>query len=68
MYGQTRGMAYTVVFVHAHPDDEALPHTDRASREEGIWLSQSLLLGTDDDMADVIAAAQRIRDWCDTSA
>ena len=24
MYGQTRGMAYTVVFVHAHPDDEAL--------------------------------------------
>ena len=54
--------------VPANPDDEALPHTDRASREEGIWLSQSLLLGTDDDMADVIAAAQRIRDWCDTSA
>ncbi len=24
IYGQTRGMAYTVVFVHAHPDDEAL--------------------------------------------
>ena len=24
IYGQTRGVSYTVVFVHAHPDDEAL--------------------------------------------
>ena len=24
IYGQTRAMSYTIVFVHAHPDDEAL--------------------------------------------
>lgn len=46
------------------PNDEGLTHTDRASREEGVWFSQSLLLGTDDDMADVIEAVRRIRAWC----
>jgi dTDP-4-amino-4,6-dideoxygalactose transaminase len=50
------------------PDAEDLPNTDRASREEGVWLGQSLLLGSDADMADVITAARRIREWCDSSS
>ena len=53
------------ISVPSDPDDERLPNTDRASREEGVWFSQSLLLGTDDDMADVIEATRRIRGWCD---
>lgn len=53
------------VDVPQDPDDEALSHTDRASRQEGVWLGQSVLLGSDDDMADVIEAARRIRRWCD---
>jgi hypothetical protein len=47
------------------PDDEDLPHTDRASSEEGVWFSQSLLLGSDDDMSEVIEAARRISEWCE---
>jgi dTDP-4-amino-4,6-dideoxygalactose transaminase len=53
--------------VPTDPDAEDLPNTDRASREEGVWLGQSLLLGSDADMADVITAAHRIREWCDCS-
>lgn len=46
------------------PDEESLPVTDWASREAAVWLGQSVLLGGDDDMHDVIEAASRIANWC----
>ena len=55
------------VLVSDDPDEVGLRVTDRASREEGIWFSQSLLLGEDDDMVDVVEAARRIRAWCNYS-
>jgi dTDP-4-amino-4,6-dideoxygalactose transaminase len=55
------------VSVPDHPDNEDLPATDHASRNAGVWFSQSLLLGDDEDMADVIHAARRIRAWCDVN-
>jgi len=40
----------------------SLPATERACREEGVWLSQTMLLGNDRDMDDVAGAIRKIRE------
>ncbi|MFC1563284.1 DegT/DnrJ/EryC1/StrS family aminotransferase [candidate division KSB1 bacterium] len=39
-----------------------LPETECVCNEEGIWLSQTLLLGDEDDMHDIVNAFKKIRD------
>jgi dTDP-4-amino-4,6-dideoxygalactose transaminase len=38
----------------------SLPESERAS-EEGVWLPQNLLLGTQEDMQDVVAAIEKVQ-------
>jgi hypothetical protein len=42
------------------PLDVRVPCADRASAE-GVWLSQSLLLAPNDDLADVVRAVQKVQ-------
>jgi dTDP-4-amino-4,6-dideoxygalactose transaminase len=44
----------------ASPDEEALPVAEAAAAE-GVWLGQTLLLGDESDMADVVAAARKVQ-------
>ena len=37
-----------------------LPETEKASYDEGIWLSQNMLLGTREDMDDILKAIEKI--------
>jgi len=37
------------------------PVTERACSEEGIWFSQSMLLGTHADMDDIVAAVEKVQ-------
>lgn len=37
-----------------------LPHTDRVWTDEGIWLPQNVLLGSEEDVADVHAAVAKV--------
>ncbi|MFA6108406.1 MAG: DegT/DnrJ/EryC1/StrS family aminotransferase [Candidatus Latescibacterota bacterium] len=39
-----------------------LPVTERACNEEGVWLTQNMLLGPEQDMEDIAAAVRKIRD------
>ena len=48
------------VSVPASPEEEALPVTERACGEEGVWLTQSVLLGTEEDMAQIVAAIAKV--------
>ena len=43
------------------PDAEALPVTERACAEEGVWLGQSVLLATEADMAQVVEAVAKVQ-------
>ncbi len=45
--------------------DLYLPETERACREEGVWLSQNVLLGTKEDMNDIILAIKKIQENVD---
>ncbi len=45
--------------------DLYLPETERACREEGVWLSQNVLLGTKEDMDDIILAIKKIQENVD---
>ena len=38
------------------------PVTEKACNEEGIWLTQNVLLGTQEDMDDIVEAVKKIRD------
>jgi len=38
------------------------PVTERACREESIWLEHRLLLGDREDMDDIVRAVRKIRD------
>ncbi len=40
----------------------SLPVTERACYSEGIWLKQNLLLGSKEDMDDVVAAFEKLRE------
>jgi dTDP-4-amino-4,6-dideoxygalactose transaminase len=40
----------------------SLPATERACREEGIWLSQTMLLGDHRDTDDIAAAIRKVRE------
>lgn len=42
--------------------DLYLPETERACREEGVWFSQNVLLGTKEDMDDIILAIKKIQE------
>jgi len=44
------------------------PVTERICAEEAVWLTQSLFLGTEDDMGDIAAAVRKIRDHGDQLA
>ena len=37
------------------------PVTERACSEEGIWFSQSMLLGTHEDMDDIVTAVEKVQ-------
>jgi hypothetical protein len=41
---------------------EGLPHTDRAWTDEAIWLPQNVLLGNEEDVADIERAVRKIAD------
>lgn len=45
--------------------DLYLPETERACREEGVWFSQNVLLGTKEDMDDIILAIKKIQENVD---
>jgi len=45
------------------PDEENLPVTDRASREEGVWFGQSVLLSDHRAMSQIIEAVSKIQAW-----
>lgn len=36
------------------------PNSQRICREQGLWLDQSMMLGTRDDMDDIVAAFQKV--------
>ena len=40
----------------------ALPNTERACHEEAVWLTQNVLLGSEQDMMDVVRAISKIRE------
>lgn len=43
------------------PDAEALPVSERACAEEGVWLGQNTLLAGEDDIADIVAAVWKVQ-------
>jgi dTDP-4-amino-4,6-dideoxygalactose transaminase len=45
----------------ASPEEEALPNTERACGEQGVWLGQTVLLGEEKDMADIVEAAAKVQ-------
>jgi len=52
---------------HGHGIDYAslhLPVVERISVEESIWVGQRLLLGTKEDMDDIVAAIAKVRKHC----
>jgi dTDP-4-amino-4,6-dideoxygalactose transaminase len=42
-----------------------LPNTEKACKEEGIWFYQSMLLGDEEDIEDIVEAIGKIRDNAD---
>jgi len=40
----------------------SLPETDKACYDEAIWFTQNVLLGTEDDMADIIKAIKKVQE------
>ena len=49
------------VAIPASPEEETLPVTERACREEGVWLSQSILLAGEEDMAQIVEAVAKVQ-------
>ena len=49
------------VAIPASPEAEALPVTERACREEGVWLGQSVLLAGEEDMAQIVEAVAKVQ-------
>jgi|SRR5581483_6565521 len=47
--------------VPASPEDEALPVTERACSEEGVWLTQNVLLADEQDMAQIVEAVAKVQ-------
>ena len=43
------------------PLDRPLPNTDRISHEEGVWLSQSVLLAAEQDMQQIVDAVAKVQ-------
>lgn len=43
--------------------DLYLPETERACKEEGVWFSQNVLLGTKEDIDDIIIAIKKIQEY-----
>ena len=39
-----------------------LPETERACSDEAVWFSQSVLLGSKEDMDDIIRAVSKIQE------
>jgi hypothetical protein len=53
---------------HDKPTDYSqvcLPVTETACKTEGLWLRQNLLLGSREDMDDVVEAFRKVRDNTD---
>ena len=45
----------------ASPEEEALPNTERACGEQGVWLGQTVLLGEERDMQDIVEAVAKVQ-------
>ena len=45
----------------ASPDEEACPTTERICGEQGMWLGQTVLLGDERDMGDIVTAAAKVQ-------
>ncbi len=43
------------------PEEEALPNAERACGEQGIWLGQTVLLGDERGMQDIVGAAAKVQ-------
>jgi dTDP-4-amino-4,6-dideoxygalactose transaminase len=43
------------------PDEEALPVSERACGDEGVWFGQTVLLGEECDMQDIIRAIAKVQ-------
>ena len=55
-------------FVRGRETEDARPDcpvTERACAEEGVWFSQTMLLGTKHDMDDIVGAISKIKDNVD---
>lgn len=48
-----------------HYENLYLPETEKACTEEGVWFSQNVLLGTKEDMDDIITAIKKIQENVD---
>jgi len=53
---------YRVPGLHTDYSGVSLPVTERACGEEGVWLTQNVLLGTRGDMEDIASAIRKIGD------
>lgn len=64
-FGNPHGDAAKILKAMGRPDIQYgeiyLPSTERACKE-GVWLPQTVLLGSDDDMRDVVGAVAKIRE------
>jgi hypothetical protein len=49
------------VAVPGTADEEALPVTERACADEGVWLTQNVLLGSEADMAQIVEAVAKVQ-------
>lgn len=53
--------SYSLPWVNLDYTKVRLPVTDRACKDEGIWFTQNLLLGTEKDMDDIVDAMLKIK-------
>jgi dTDP-4-amino-4,6-dideoxygalactose transaminase len=62
-----RDWPFRSAYFQGKPDYSAinLPVTERACNEEGVWLTQNMLLGSEQDMEDIAAAVAKIHRHAD---
>ena len=49
------------VALPATAEEEALPVTEKACGEEGVWLTQNVLLGAEADMGQIVEAVAKVQ-------
>ncbi|MGE3538468.1 MAG: DegT/DnrJ/EryC1/StrS family aminotransferase [Candidatus Tectimicrobiota bacterium] len=64
------GLATPPLFTGVHPNPPdyrqvSCPVTERVCEQEALWVRQNMLLGTQQDMDDIVAAISKIQRHCD---